>query len=223
MNRPMSLHQTLTWSRAFSEAMTSYFELNTIRKLQLGSGTNVLAGWFNTDVTPRDNVYFLDSSKPFPFKDAVFHYIFSEHHIEHLTYNHGLFTLRECYRVLLPGGKIRIATPSLEMLLNLYTASPDEFQQRYIHFILDNFLPRIQNANPVFIINNAFRNWGHQFLYDRVTLQQAMEDVGFVDISHTVPGESDDEQLYALEKHGVFIEDEEMNRFETQVLEGRRP
>lgn len=55
----------------------------------------------------------------------------------------------------------------------------------------------------------------------RAILQSAMEEAGFVDITDAVPGESDDEQLYGIEKHGEFIDHEEMNRFETQVLEGR--
>lgn len=223
MNRPTGLQQNLVWSRAFSEAITSYLESHAVRKLQLGAGINVLDGWFNTDVSPKAGVFFLDSARPFPFKDATFHYIFSEHHIEHLSYDQGLFTLHECYRVLQPGGKIRIATPDLEMLLNLYTTSSSDLQQRYIRFIMDGFLPSVHVSNAVFVINNAFHSWGHQFLYDSVTLQAAMEEVGFVDITYTLPGESDDEQLHGIEKHGEFIGDEEMNRFETQVLEGRHP
>jgi len=219
----MSFHQKLGWSRASSEAITSYLETHELRKLQLGTGRNALDGWFNTDVSPAVNVFFLDSTRPFPFEDGTFHYIFSEHHIEHLSYEQGNFTLRECYRVLRPGGKIRIATPDLEKLLHLYTASPDALQQRYIRFITENFLPGIQTLNPVFIINNAFHNWGHQFLYDRVTLQTSLEEVGFVDVAHLLQGESSEEQLRGVEKHGEFIDDEEMNRFETQVLEGRHP
>ncbi len=131
MNRPVGLQQKLAWSRTFSEATISYFELHVVRKLQLGTGTNILDGWFNTDISPRAGVFFLDSTKPFPFVDATFHYIFSEHHIEHLSYAQGFFTLQECYRVLLPGGKIRIATLNLEVLLNLYTETPSDPQTLY--------------------------------------------------------------------------------------------
>ena len=223
MNRPTGLQQKLVWSRAFSEAITSYLEAHRVRKLQLGTGIDVLDGWFNTDVSPKEGVFFLDSTKPFPFADATFHYIFSEHHIEHLSYDQGLFTLHECYRVLQPGGKIRIATPDLGVLLNLYTAASSDLQQRYIRFIIDNFLPSVHESNAVFVINNAFHNWGHQFLYDSVTLKVALQEVGFVDIIHSSPGQSDDEQLRGIEKHGEFIDNEEMNQFETQVVEGRHP
>ncbi len=180
--------------------------------------------WFNTDIAPSSPcVFFLDSTKRFPFDDAVFHYIFSEHHIEHLTYAEGLCTLRECYRVLKPDGKIRIATPSLEVLIGLYTSAPIDPQKRYTEFITDAFLPEIRVYNPVFVINNAFRNWGHRFLYDRAILHDAMKEVGFVDIAPAVPGESNEEQLRGVERHGQFIGNEELSRFETMVLEARRP
>ncbi len=88
---------------------------------------------------------------------------------------------------------------------------------------MDNFLPGAHGSEAAFVINNAFHNWGHQFLYDRTTLQTAMKEVGFVDVTCVLPGESNDKQLHGIEKHGEFIGDEEMNCFETQVLEGRHP
>lgn len=208
----MTLHKKLGWSRTRSQAITSYLQSHQVRKLQLGAGTNVLDSWFNTDIAPSSpDVFFLDSTQRFPFDDATFHYVFSEHHIEHLAYDEGLFTLRECYRVLKPGGTVRIATPNLSILIGLCTPTPNELQQRYIRFITDTFLPGIRAYNAAFVINNAFRNWGHQFLYDRATLQGAMEGAGFVDVTFPVPGESDDEELRGLEGHGQFIGDEEMS------------
>jgi predicted SAM-dependent methyltransferase len=58
----------------------------------------------------------------------VFDYVFSEHMIEHVSYAEGLLMLRECLRVLKPGGRIRIATPSLEVLLDLYKPSKTPIQ-----------------------------------------------------------------------------------------------
>jgi len=224
MSMPTNLYHRLALGRASSQALQSYFESHSIRKLQLGTGINKLEGWFNTDITPSSpEVFFLDSTKTFPFEDTTFHYIFSEHHFEHITYDEGSQTLRECYRVLLPGGKIRIATPNLAALIGLYTPTPNRLQQHYIRFITDAFLPMARGYTPAFVINNAFRNWGHQFLYDQATLQTAMEDAGFVDITPVTPGESTDEHLHNIEKHGEFIGDEAINKFETMVLEGSVP
>lgn len=219
-----NLRQNLELSRSCSQAFMSYRELHSTRKLQLGAGTHALEGWFNTDVNPSSpGIFFLDSTKPFPFDNAIFDYIFSEHHLEHLSYREGMFALKECYRTLKPGGKLRIATPDLEALIGLYSFNLTTIQQRYVQFITDRFLPDVHCYNPVFVINNAFRNWGHQFLYDKTTLQQVMEEVGFTDIVSKRPGESDEESFCNIEKHGQFIGDEGINEFETMILEGRRP
>jgi predicted SAM-dependent methyltransferase len=218
-----SFRSKLEWSRSLPQAIAAYLAAHQVRKLQLGTGTNVLDGWFNTDAAPGSpNVFFVDTTRPLPFDDATFQYVMSEHHIEHLTYDEGLSALRECCRVLEPGGKLRIATPDLEVLLGLYSNPSGAMQERYIHFITDAFFPEVHAYNPVFVINNAFYNWGHRFLYDRTTLQGSMEKAGFVDIATAAVGESNDEHLRGVEKHGEFIADEEMNRFETMVLEGRR-
>jgi len=50
-----------------------------------------------------------------------------------------------------------------------------------------------------------------------------MEQVGFVDITRYAPGESDDELLRDIESHGKAVDNEDMNRFETMVLEAKRP
>src|SRR5260221_172664 len=122
MNSPISLRTQLGWARTCSQEFASYLETHPIHKLQLGAGSNVLDGWFNTDMLPvPPTIFFLDCTKRFPFADATFHYVFSEHHLEHLSYREGLSMLRECCRVLRPDGKIRIATPDLEVLLGLYT------------------------------------------------------------------------------------------------------
>lgn len=224
MRSRVGLQQQLAWARATAQAVSAYQAAHSVRKLQLGAGTNLLPGWLNTDITPAGpEVVFLDSTRPFPIDDASFDYVFSEHHIEHLSYAEGRQTLRECFRVLRPGGRIRIATPSLETLLGLYTAQPDAMQQRYMEFISATFLPEVGQPSAVFVINNAFRSWGHQFLYDRATLTQLLAEIGFSAIRSQPPGESDDPQLHGIDSHGDFIGDQQISRFETMVLEACRP
>ena len=126
--------------------------------------------------------------------------------------------LRECHRVLKAGGKLRIATPDLSVLMGLYSGTLDAAQARYVHWICERFIAGARET-PVFVINNAFSNWGHEFLYDRETLEESMKSAGFHRISRVEPGQSDDAHLKGLESHGPRIGDEEINRFETMVLE----
>jgi len=217
-------YRKAVWSIVRSRSIKNYLKSHQIRKLQIGAQHNVLKGWLNTDLYPMSSeVVFLDATKPFPFEDGTFDYIFCEHLIEHLTYKDGQFMLRECYRILKPGGRIRIATPDLETLIGLYTKEKTDMQRRYIQWTMDQFLSDIGVPNEVFVINNAFRGWGHQFIYDRTTLQCALEEVAFVDVVCYALDESDDENFRGLESHSEAIGNEDMNRFETMVLEAKRP
>ena len=65
-------------------------------------------------------VYQLDVTKPFPFQSGIFDAVFSERMIEHIPYLAGRSTLQECFRVLKAGGMIRISTPNLHFLIDLY-------------------------------------------------------------------------------------------------------
>lgn len=211
------------WRRARASAAQAYFQSHTTRKLQIGAQENIMPGWLNTDLEPVDGrVVFLDARQPFPFEDSIFDYVFSEHCIEHMTYADGLLALRECYRVLKPGGRIRVATPNLNTIVSLCDRRASEMQQRYMKWYIDTFTPEFPSYAPSFVVNNCFRLWGHQFLYDPETLGAALESAGFRDLCWFAPGESGDENLRGIEGHGRRV-GEDMNRLETMVVEGMRP
>jgi SAM-dependent methyltransferase len=105
----------LLYHRYLSDPQTirEYLEAHTVRKLQLGAGANNVPGWLNSDIMPEGGSIYLDATGTYPLADGSFHYIFAEHLIEHLSWEDGLKMLKECYRVLAPGGKLRIITPNL--------------------------------------------------------------------------------------------------------------
>jgi predicted SAM-dependent methyltransferase len=91
-----------------------------------------MEGWRNSDILPRysDTIY-LDITRAVPLPDNSFEYVLSEQIIEHIPYPDAAHALRECFRILKPVGRIRLATPDLLQLLGLYTSTPLEIQQRY--------------------------------------------------------------------------------------------
>ena len=205
-------------------AISSYLNSHDNRNLQLGSGPNLLKGWLNTDLVIRaPGVVFLDATKPFPFKNSTFNCVFSEHQFEQLTYVDGRTMLQECFRVLKPGGKMRIATPSLETLIELYTEDKTDTQQEYVEWITDNYLPDAGSYRDSLVINNAFSYWGHQFLYDYKTLEASLEQAGFRNVTRCALGESDTDELRGIDLHGRAVMNERMNEFETMVIEAARP
>lgn len=69
------------------------------------------------------------------------------------------------------------------------------------------------------MINNFFWAWGHRFLYDADTLRQALCAAGFNDIQFYKPGISAHPNLKNLEVHGRELKSEEINQFETVVID----
>jgi predicted SAM-dependent methyltransferase len=211
------------WKRERPRLVQSYLASTRPSKLHLGAGTTPLEGWLNTDLRPgRPRIVFLDVREAFPLPDRSFDYVFGEHLIEHVTLEEGFDCLRESFRVLRPGGRIRVATPSLEQLAGLFRPDKTAEQRAYIEWATDSFLPQVGAYEPGFVVNNFFSSWGHRFIYDRSTLAHVLERVGFGDVRAFAPGESDTPELGGLESHGAVIGDA-ANRFETLVLEARRP
>jgi SAM-dependent methyltransferase len=191
----------------------AYLQTHETRKLHLGAAENVLPGWLNTDLHDygRDDLVYLDARRRFPLPDESFDVVFSEHMLEHLTFVDGQRCLRESFRVLRPGARIRVATPSLERLVELYDGG--ELQERYVRWAVETLDPEVDAALPGVVVNNFFRSWGHRFIYDRETLRLALERAGFVDVVEDRVGE--------LEGH--LAEAPDFNEYETLVLEARRP
>ena len=209
--------------RVREQAIVKYLADNRVRKLQLGSSENILEGWLCTDLYPPDaRVVFLDAAKRFPFDDSTFHYVYSEHMIEHLPHEQGLSMLRECNRIIKRGGRIRVATPDLRVVAGLCAKDLDAEQRRYLDWATKEFLPAGRPDRPAFVVNNLFRAWGHQFLYDEASLRDSLAAAGFTEIQRCEIQQSDDPILRGIESHGKHI-GEENNRFETFVLEARRP
>lgn len=114
----------------------------------------------------------------------------SKHLIEHINFQQTKFFLEECLRTLKPNGVLRITTPNLANIINLYQ-SESIINQDYIDYICKKFIPDAKYNKDVFVINNAFRNWGHQFLYNRDTLLNLLEEVGFRKITQVSTGVSE--------------------------------
>jgi predicted SAM-dependent methyltransferase len=213
--------RVLVWTAKRKRLITDYLESHNVKKLQLGASNNLLPGWLNTDIClNHPSVAYLDVTRPFPFDNNTFDYIISEHMIEHIQFQAAKIMLTECYRVLRPGGRVRFATPDLRVLLALHAKEKTDAQRYYINWAVDRFMPDVHECRDVFVINNFFQSWGHCFLYDQETLCYALHTAGFRETKFYRPGASEDLNLQNLEFHGKELQSEDINQFETIVVEG---
>ncbi len=203
-----------------------YFLLNKIKnqrgllKLNLGAGNNPIKGWINADITPRSwNILYVDVKKKMPFKSNTFDYIMLEHLIEHLSWQDGKKMLKECFRILKKGGKLRISTPNIIFVVSLYKKNSNN--EYYTRKITRRFLKNLykKNCRPVFVINNAFYNWGHKFLYDQKLLVEALQEARFKEIKREYYGNSRDNNLNKIETHEKGVGDIKVCQIESIVLE----
>lgn len=157
-------------------AIKSLRKFQSPYKLNVGSGTVKFEGWVNIDLERVTNItdVIWDATNKFSFlEDSSCSLIYNEHFLEHLDIQDGVSFLSECYRLLMPGGILRIAMPSLEYVITKYN-SEDWKDQDWLTWPQYQFI-----KTKAEMINIAFRWWGHQWLYDREELHRRLHESGF--------------------------------------------
>ncbi|PIR52896.1 hypothetical protein COU76_03915 [Candidatus Peregrinibacteria bacterium CG10_big_fil_rev_8_21_14_0_10_49_10] len=91
-------------------------------KLDICGGRNPYkpGEYLNVDIVsfPQVDLVF-DIRKRFPVEDGVIAEIFSAATLEHFRRHHNEHILREFYRILQPGGLLRVSTPDIEAIAQL--------------------------------------------------------------------------------------------------------
>ncbi len=210
--------------------IASYLAGHPVRRLQIGSGKNVRAGWLNTNyeksyLTEQENLIWLDATQPFPFGAEAFDIVFSEHMIEHVSYPMGRKMVQECFRVMKPGGTIRISTPDLHFLLALFEREKTDVQSRFMDFHIAKWMPDLVGDTAIketLVLNSFIRRWGHLFIYDRETLARLLESAGFESMRFMKVGESGIPELQNLEA-GPSRMDPVFYQLQTIIIEADKP
>ncbi|MGY6555849.1 MAG: class I SAM-dependent methyltransferase [Wenzhouxiangella sp.] len=145
-------------------------------KLSLGAGGVRLPGWIHVDFDAgcRPDVR-VDLSAPLPFADACADFLHSEDFIGQLSFAQARLFLQECYRVLKPGGVLRLLTPDLEQLVRAYV-------QRDLG--LKNLWDRevgipLETGTLGELVHAALSFADQKSFYDEETLRSLLEPAGF--------------------------------------------
>ena len=126
--------------------------------------------------------------------------------------------LRESHRVMKKGGVIRLATPNIKFLLDLYLHPDGDLNRRYMEWAAeDGGIP----SQPVYVINRFHTSWGHQIVYDHETLSSLLVENGFSDVHLCEMSKSDIPELNDIEGHFLSMP-YEFCCLETMILEARK-
>jgi predicted SAM-dependent methyltransferase len=126
--------------------------------------------------------------------------------MEHLTIDEGQRCLRDWFRLLQPGGTLRIATPDLQYLVERYqTAWRDQAWLALPEYAFIQTRAQMMNV--------AFRWWDHRYLYDGEELERRLREAGYVAVRRCTLGESAVPGLSGLETRPDSL----------LIVEGARP
>lgn len=168
--------------------------------VNLGAGPHGKPGWVNVDISRERGVNCVyDLRRDLPFEDGAVAGLFCEHVLEHLhrTEETPRF-LRECLRVLEPGGVFRVIVPDGGRYLRAYSqegwAALDALRgtdaEHRDPWSGGRYRTRME------LINEVFRQNGeHQYAYDAATLMTDLREAGFEQVVEQSFGAGRDARL----------------------------
>jgi len=203
-------------------ALANYLAKPGPHCLEIGAGWNTRPGWLTSDVNPPPGhaCMRLDATQSFDIPSESFDYIYSEHMIEHVSFEDGRNMLEECNRILKPSGVIRIVTPSINFLCRVMSPDRGMLEERYRNWSVTTWVPEAPLVTNAFFLNNFVRNWDHTFIYDRETLELALDLSGFQPVVSCELNKSEHRVLCGLANTGKippgFLD------LESMVVEGTK-
>lgn len=118
--------------------------------LNLGCGSRYHLYWINIDShSNTPDVIAHDLTQRLPFADKFADVVYHSHVLEHLSKSFASVFLHECYRVLKPGGIIRVVVPDLEQIVRAYlellerSLQGDEIAQKRYDWIMLEMLDQM--------------------------------------------------------------------------------
>ncbi|WP_125931827.1 class I SAM-dependent methyltransferase [Thiosocius teredinicola] len=171
-----------------------------VRYLNVGCGRNTREQFINLDYAWRPGIDLCwDIRERIPIEDGALHGIFTEHCLEHIAYNECVSVFRDFFRLLAPGGVVRVIVPDGGKYLELYSRAlkGEDVVFPYVGAAgkKDLEVDSQIKFTPMMAVNRIFRSYGHQFAYDAETLKAMLAHAGFIEAKQVEFGEGVDPKL----------------------------
>ncbi|MBI2828792.1 MAG: methyltransferase domain-containing protein [Acidobacteria bacterium] len=198
-------------------ARLSKFDLvrRTLSALGIVSRENASLAWTPDLVTAN-------LRGPLPFSSGTVDCVYASHVLEHLHDDEARRLLRECFRVLKPGGVLRLVVPDLRGIVERYVASasrparadssplPADRLNEDLHL-----RPRsVARGNVLFRLYSTMTEFHtHKWMYDAESLTERVRSAGFVAVEERgfldsgIPGIQEIERAHrVIGGEGICVE-----------------
>ena len=148
-------------------------------KLEIGAGGLAgEGGWTTLDLSSGADLFW-DLRKPLPFPDDSVAAVYSSHVLEHFRYKDLVRLLRECSRILKPGGTFSVSVPDASIYVRGYLDAGGFNRGKFLAYA-----PAVLSDCRMDIINYiAYMDGHHRYMFDAENLTAVLARAGFVRVS----------------------------------------
>jgi predicted SAM-dependent methyltransferase len=197
--------------------------------VQFGGFTDCPEGWVNFEpsihlraqrwpiigsafraMTPHrfdDSIHVGDVLNGLPINDGAAKVVFSSHVLEHLSYEDTYAALRECFRILEPGGLFRCVLPDFEGRARYYIENQDAHPEPAAWLLNSSLLgERKRVRSPIKRMALSLMSTSdHKWMWDFRSLSHALTECGFTSPRRVTYGDNDDAMFAGVEKRERFF------------------
>ena len=186
-----------------------HFAVRAASRLRLTTKSHLLAWPESTRVH--------DLTKGIPHPNDSVDVVYSSHMLEHLPPQQADSLLSEVYRVLKPGGTLRLVVPDLASAVRAYLDGDHAFFHVGDIPIGDAFMTTFYEPHAVRrrrlerLTRRVLRteDGGHKWMYDAESLRHRLTSAGFIEIKQVARGEGREPSAAQLDHrsaHGLHFE-----------------